>query len=97
MTFHPKAEKDLGKMHKNDQRMIRDTVDRLAVGDPSLQTHALDGRLKGWYSTKATRGHRIVHQPDGQGGIHVGWVGLHDYGDAITRLSAMEKVFAIQA
>lgn len=95
MTFHPKAEKDLARMHKNDQRMIRDTVDRLAAGDPSLQTHALNGRLQGWYATKASRGHRIVHQPDGQGGIHVGYVGLHDYGDAINRLAALGEVFGL--
>lgn len=95
VTFHPKAEKDLARMHKNDQRMIRDTVDRLAAGDPSLQTHALNGRLQGWYATKASRGHRIVHQPDGQGGIHVGYVGLHDYGDAINRLAALGEVFGL--
>ena len=96
LSLHPRVEKDIRALHPQDQRMIRDTMDRLAAGDPTLDTHALNLKLKGWYSTKASRGHRIVHQPDGNGGIYVGYVGLHDYDKAINRLtSSLAEVFAI--
>ncbi len=86
MTFHPRAEKDLAGLHRDDQRRILDTIEKIRNHDPTLQTHKLTGRLSGWYSTKASRGHRVVHQPTGDGGVHVGYVGLHEYGDAINRL-----------
>lgn len=96
LSLHPRVEKDLRALHPQDQRAIRDTLDRLAAGDPSLDTHALNLKLKGWYATKASRGHRIIHQSDGQGGIYVGYVGLHDYDKAINRLtSSLEQVFAL--
>lgn len=87
VTFHPRAEKDLSKLHKQDQRLIAGTIEALSRGDQNLQTHKLIGPLAGWYSTKASRGHRIIHRDSGDGGIYVGYVGLHEYGDAINRLS----------
>lgn len=96
LSLHPRVEKDIRALHPQDQRMIRDAMDRLAAGDPTLDTHPLTLKLKGWYATKASRGHRIVHQPDGNGGIYVGYVGLHDYDKAINRLtSSLAEVFAI--
>ena len=96
LSLHPRVEKDLRGLHPQDQRTIRDALDRLAAGDPTLDTHPLTLKLKGWYSTKASRGHRIIHQPDGQGGIYVGYVGLHDYDKAIDRLtSSLVEVFAV--
>lgn len=87
MTFHPRAEKDLSKLHKQDQRLIATTIEALSRGDKNLQTHKLIGPMAGWYSTKASRGHRVIHQDTADGGIYVGYVGLHEYGDAINRLS----------
>lgn len=96
LSLHPRVEKDIRALHPQDQRTIRDAMDRLAAGDPTLDTHPLTLKLKGWYSTKASRGHRIIHQPDGQGGIYVGYVGLHDYDKAINRLtSSLVEVFAV--
>lgn len=43
--------------------------------------------MKGWYATKASRGHRIIHQPNEAGGVHVGYVGLHEYEKAEQRLA----------
>lgn len=86
VTLHPAAERDLKKLDPQDRKRVSQTIDALGAGDPTLQTHALVGRLKGWYATKVSRGHRIVHQPR-DGGHHVGYIGLHDYGDAINRLA----------
>lgn len=98
LSLHPKVEKEMSRLHPQDQQMLRDTMDRLAQGDPRLDTHALHLELQGWYSTKASRGHRIIHRPDGNGGIFVGYAGLHDYDKAINRLtSALERIFAIRA
>jgi 2'-5' RNA ligase len=58
---------------------VQATLDGLQRNDPNLQTHALAGALKGWYSTKASRGHRIVHQPTDDGGLYIGGVSLHEY------------------
>jgi hypothetical protein len=91
VTYHPRVDKDMRGLHPQVQRKIADTIDRLAAGDPTLETHALTLKLKGWNATKVDRGHRIVHRPDGQGGIFVGYAGLHDYDKAINRLtSALE-------
>lgn len=81
--------KDIRALHPRDQAMIRETLDRISTGDPTLQTHALTMSLRGWYATKASRGHRIVHQPR-DGGIYVGHVGLHEYDDAIKRLTSKD-------
>ncbi len=66
-----------------------DALDGLAAGHPTTlaQTHPLTGPMKGWYATKVSRGHRIIHQPTDGGGIHIGYVGLHEYGKAIQRLT----------
>lgn len=91
-TWHPKAEKDLKSLDRPVQRQIMTTIDGLTKADPLVlaQTHPLKGTMKGWYSTKASRGHRIVHQPNDAGGLHIGYVGLHDYGDAERRLAAYD-------
>jgi hypothetical protein len=88
LTFHPKAKKEISKFDKPSQKSIQTTLEALQRGDENLQTHKLTGRLSGWYSTKASRGHRIVHQTTDEGGIHVGAVSLHDYTEAINRLGA---------
>jgi mRNA-degrading endonuclease RelE of RelBE toxin-antitoxin system len=90
VTFHPAAAKELGKLDKPSQKQIATTIDALASGAPNLQTHDLRHPLKGWYSTKASRGHRIVHRINDDGSLHIGAVSLHDYGTAERRLGAAE-------
>lgn len=91
VEFHPQVAKDLRALDKPVQKQILGVVDSLATGDPNLQTHALTQKLSGWYSTKASRGHRIVHRPTDEGGIHVGYIGLHDYDKAIRRLTKLNR------
>lgn len=90
VTFHPAAAKELSKLDKPSQKQISVTIDALAAGAPNFQTHDLRHPLKGWYSTKASRGHRIVHKVADDGSLHVGAVSLHDYGTAERRLGAAE-------
>lgn len=91
VEFHPAAHKDLKGLDKPVQKQILGVIDDLANDRPT-QTHALTMALKGWHSTKVSRGHRIVHRPTGQdGGIHVGYVGLHEYDRAIRRLTSLER------
>jgi GNAT superfamily N-acetyltransferase/mRNA-degrading endonuclease RelE of RelBE toxin-antitoxin system len=91
VEFHPQVAKDLRALDKPVQKQILGVVDSLAAGDPNLQTHALTQKLSGWYSTKASRGHRIVHRSTDDGGIHVGYIGLHDYDRAIRRLTKLNR------
>jgi 8-oxo-dGTP diphosphatase len=97
VTFHPQAAKELGKLDRPIQRQIKDVINQLANGEPT-QTHALAAGtpLAGWNSTKASRGHRIVHQNTEDNGIHIGYVGLHDYDKAIRRLTRWTKTSSIQ-
>lgn len=76
------------------QKQILGTVDDIVAGDPTTmaQSHPLTGVLKGWTATKASRGHRIVHRPNDSGGIHIGYVGLHEYEKAIQRLTLLEGI-----
>jgi mRNA-degrading endonuclease RelE of RelBE toxin-antitoxin system len=90
VTFHPAAAKELGKLDKPSQKQIGTTIDALAAGAPNLQTHDLRHPLKGWYATKASRGHRIVHKIADDGSLHIGAVSLHDYGTAERRLGAQD-------
>lgn len=89
LTYHPKFEKDMKSLDKPVQKQVRAALEGLARGDESVmaQTHALVGPLKGWSATKVSRGHRIVHQPNEDGGIHIGGVNLHEYDDLIRRLT----------
>lgn len=91
VTFHPGVEKDLRGLDKPVQKQIKGVIESLATGDPNLQTHALTQKLSGWYATKASRGHRIVHRNADDGSLHVGYVGLHDYDKAIRRLTSLEN------
>lgn len=91
VTFHPAATKELSKLDKPSQKQVRTTIDALAAGAPNLQTHDLRHPLKGWYATKASRGHRVVHRVNDDGSLHVGAISLHDYGTAERRLGAVEK------
>lgn len=92
LTYHPRVlSKDLKKMSNRDKSGIEDTLDALARGDENVQTHKLSEGLPGWYATKASRGHRITHQPDGNGGIYIGHIGLHNYQDAINRLAGVNQ------
>lgn len=90
VTFHPAAAKELGKLDKPSQKQIGQTIDALAAGAPNLQTHDLRHPLKGWYATKASRGHRVVHKIADDGSLHIGAVSLHDYGTAERRLGAQQ-------
>lgn len=90
VTFHPAAAKELGKLDKPSQKQISTTIDALAAGAPNLQTHDLRHPLKGWYATKASRGHRVVHKIADDGSLHIGAVSLHDYGTAERRLGAQQ-------
>ncbi|MFH8483156.1 2'-5' RNA ligase family protein [Streptomyces sp. NPDC018055] len=87
VSFHPAAQKELGKLDAQSRKRVAATVDTLAQGGEGLQTHALTGPLKGWHSTKATRGHRVLHRSLDDGTLHVGYVGLHEYSKAINRLT----------
>jgi hypothetical protein len=87
VVLHPGAHKDLRALDKPVQKQIGSVIEALANGEEGLQTHALTEKLKGWYATKASRGHRIVHRTTDDGGVHVGYIGLHDYGKAIRRLT----------
>lgn len=91
VTFHPAAAKELSKLDKPSQKQIGVTIDALASGAANLQTHDLRHPLKGWYATKASRGHRVIHKIADDGSLHVGAVSLHDYGTAERRLGAAEK------
>jgi 8-oxo-dGTP pyrophosphatase MutT (NUDIX family) len=89
VTFHPQAAKEFGKLDGQSKRQVQQTIDALAVGEPT-QTHWLDKPLQGWQGTKASRGHRIVHRTTDEGGLHIGYVGLHDYEKAERRLAVRE-------
>ncbi len=92
VTWHPKAAKDLKALDKPVQKQLLQTIDGITSGHPTTlaQTHPLAGPMKGWYATKVSRGHRIIHQPNDSGGIHIGYVGLHEYDKAIQRLTSLE-------
>lgn len=75
------------------RKQMQATVDKIVAQDPATmaQTHPLTGPLKGWNATKGSRGHRVVHQPNPEtGGIHIGYVGLHEYDKAIQRLTHLD-------
>jgi hypothetical protein len=95
LTWHPKAVKDVKRLDKPVQKAVQAALDGLASGDPTVlaQTHPMSKGtpLQGWSATKVSRGHRIVHQPTQDGGLHIGYVGLHDYGEAIRRLTSIEQ------
>lgn len=87
VEFHPQAVKDLSALDKPVQRQIHGVIEGLAAGTvPLAQTHTLTKALAGWSTTKASRGHRIVHRNTDDGGLHIGYIGLHDYGKAERRL-----------
>jgi len=88
VTFHPAAAKELSKLDKPSQKQIGQTIDALASGAANLQTHDLRHPLKGWYATKASRGHRVIHKIADDGSLHIGAVSLHDYGAAERRLGS---------
>lgn len=77
----------MSKLDAASRKRVAATVDTLAQGGEGLQTHALTGPLKGWRSTKATRGHRVLHRDLDDGTLHIGYVGLHNYDKAINRLT----------
>jgi GNAT superfamily N-acetyltransferase len=90
VTFHPGAVKDLKDLDKPVQKQISSVIDDLAMGKvPNNQTHTLRHPLAGWSATKASRGHRIIHRPTDEGGLHIGYIGLHEYGKAERRLGVM--------
>jgi 2'-5' RNA ligase len=95
VSFHPAAHKELGKLDATARKQVASTIDGLASGADGLQTHPLTGSLKGWKSTKASRGHRVIHRDLDDGTLHVGYVGLHEYEKAINRLSVHFETFTL--
>lgn len=92
VEFHPQAVKDLAALDKPVQRQIHGVIEGLAAGTVQLaQTHTLTKALSGWSTTKASRGHRIVHRNTDDGGLHIGYIGLHDYGKAERRLGSLSR------
>lgn len=85
VEFHPGALKELKKLDAQSRKQVNTTISDLEQGRPT-QTHQLGDKLKGWMGTKASRGHRIVHQRTDDGGHYIGYIGLHDYGVAQRRL-----------
>lgn len=70
------------------RKRAKATIDSLANGEEGAQTHALYQQLAGWYSTKISHDHRIVHRNTDEGALHIGYVGLHEYDKAKRRLGA---------
>jgi 2'-5' RNA ligase len=98
VSFHPAAKKELVRLDGDSRKRVANTINALQRGDDGLQTHALTPPLKGWSSTKASRGHRIIHRDLDDGTLHIGYVGLHEYGKAINRLASLiENAFAKEA
>ncbi|WP_428957834.1 NAD(+)--rifampin ADP-ribosyltransferase [Streptomyces sp. cg35] len=93
VSFHPAAKKELTKLDGDSRNRVASTINALQRGDENLQTHALKYPLKGWNSTKATRGHRVIHRDLDDGTLHIGYVGLHDYDRAINRLTSLTAFF----
>jgi 2'-5' RNA ligase/mRNA-degrading endonuclease RelE of RelBE toxin-antitoxin system len=93
VSFHPSAKKELLKLDGDSRKRVASTINALQRGDEGLQTHALTLKLKGWNSTKASRGHRVIHRDLDDGTLHIGYVGLHDYDKAINRLSSLTDYF----
>jgi 2'-5' RNA ligase/mRNA-degrading endonuclease RelE of RelBE toxin-antitoxin system len=93
VSFHPSAKKELLKLDGDSRKRVASTINALQRGDEGLQTHALTQPLKGWNSTKASRGHRVIHRDLDDGTLHIGYVGLHDYDKAINRLSGLTDFF----
>jgi len=89
-TWHSAATKDMKRLDGPVRKQMQTTIDKIIAGDPTTmaQTHPLTGVLKGWNATKGSRGHRVIHQPNAEGGIHIGYVGLHEYDKAIQRLTS---------
>lgn len=91
VTFHPKAAKELAKLDGTIRKRAKGVVDALSQrGGEGVQTHALANSLAGYYSSKINHDHRIVHQPTDEGGIHIIYVGLHDYDQAARRVGAKD-------
>lgn len=89
VTFHPAAMKELKKLDNQSRKQVGSVITDLEQGRPT-QTHQLGDKLKGWSSTKASRGHRIVHRKDEDGSHYIGHVGLHEYETAIRRLTSQQ-------
>lgn len=89
VEFHPGALKELKKLDAQSRKQVNTTISDLEQGRPT-QTHQLGDKLKGWMGTKASRGHRIVHQRTDDGGHYIGYIGLHDYGVAQRRLGSSD-------
>ncbi len=90
VEFHPQAAKELGKLDPPIQKRVKSVIDSMAAGEP-VQTHSLPGGLPGWYSTKAGDAYRIVHRNTDDGGLHIGYVGHHDYDKARRRLVGSQQ------
>jgi len=93
VSFHPAAKKELLKLDGASRKRVAATINALQRGDEGLQTHALTQPLKGWSSTKASRGHRVIHRDLDDGTLHIGYIGLHEYDKAINRLSSLTDFF----
>jgi mRNA-degrading endonuclease RelE of RelBE toxin-antitoxin system len=90
VEFHPAAAKELGKLDGQIQRRVKSTIDTMATGG-QVQTHSLSDGLPGWYSTKVNQAYRIIHRNTDDGGLHIGYVGHHDYDKARRRLVGSQQ------
>lgn len=90
VEFHPAAAKELGKLDGQIQRRVKSTIDTMATGGQA-QTHSLSDGLPGWYSTKVNQAYRIIHRNTDDGGLHIGYVGHHDYDKARRRLVGSQQ------
>ena len=99
-TMHSKVGKEMKSIPNPHRRHIAEGIEGLLNDDPvyANKTHALGTYLKGWNSTHVGRGYVIVHQPiKGTDGIHFGYVGLHDYSEAIRRLTVLTDAEFVEA
>ena len=92
-TMHRLVGKEMKQIPNPHRKHCAEGIEGLLHDDPvyANKTHALGTHLKGWNSTHVGRGYVIVHQPiKGTEGIHIGYVGLHDYSEAIRRLTSLD-------
>jgi hypothetical protein len=92
-TYHPRVVKDMRGLDGPALKSVTNTLRAMQNGEP-VQTHRMTpgSPLDGWFATKASRGHRIVHRPGDDGSTLLGHIGLHNYDEAIRRLAASDEV-----
>lgn len=91
-SVHTKVAKDVKAMDPQVRKKVRQGITNVLEGEQLTvsHTHGLHGAMKGWNSSEVNgaHGYRVIHQPNKTGGIHIGYTGLHEYGDAQQRLAS---------